>query len=95
MHAYFHFMASKPFKKKGPHALDVFIFEEIRPHVEKNTASGNAWKGAVERGHFYVYVNKRGSVFEWTNFPPMSANFPPKGYGVQGYWLDEWLRQTR
>ena len=45
--------------------------------------------GAVKFGHFYVVVEKIGSLFEWTNFPPFVA------YGVEGWWLDNLLKQGK
>jgi len=64
-HAYFHVGASKPFHKEGPRAFDVFIVEDVGTRGQKNTASGKPYNGAVNRRHFYVYVDKFGSVFEW------------------------------
>lgn len=58
-----------------------------RPHIEKNTAKGNAYMGAARHGHFYVVVDKKGSLGQWTDFPPLQA------YGVEGWWLDSLLKQ--
>ena len=46
-----------------------------------NRASGQSYKGAVDRGHFYVFVDKVGTVAAWTNYPSCQ----PTGYGVRGY----------
>ena len=51
MHAYFHLQAA--FKRRGRNALDAFIFEAIRPHLETNTAKGKSYMGAIRFGHFY------------------------------------------
>ena len=59
-HAYLHL--SKPFHRRGRSALEVFRFEGISPHLEPNTASGKAFTGAVRYGHFYVVVQKIGSL---------------------------------
>jgi len=87
IHSYFHL--AKEFRKKGADALSCFVFEGIRPHVEPNTARGNAFKGAVNMGHFYVVVEKVGSLFQWTDYPPWEA------YGVEAWWLDNWLKQGK
>ena len=87
IHAYFHLSAK--FKRRGRNAMDVFMFDGIRPHVEPNKASGKSYIGAVRHGHFYVVVNKIGSLEEWTDFPPWDA------YGVEGWWLDNLLKQGK
>eukprot|EP00434_Breviolum_minutum_P041390 symbB.v1.2.036816.t1/scaffold5285.1/size28895/3 len=87
LHAYLHL--SKPFRKSGREALAAFVFEGIRPHVEPNRAHGNAFQGAVKFGHFYVFCDKKGSLFNFTDFPPFEA------YGVQGWWLDNLLKDGK
>ena len=61
----------------------MFKFEGIHPHIEVNRAKGKSYIGAVRYGHFYVVVNKIGSIDSWTDFPPWDA------YGIEGWWLDE------
>ena len=63
MHLYLHMETQ--FRRRGRDALDNFAFEGIRPHVSPNTASGSAYKGAVDYGHFYVWVQKIGSADSW------------------------------
>jgi len=91
LHGYLHL--KKPFHKEGPSALECFHFVDgektHRPHLENNTASGRTYKGAVHHGHCYLAVDKVGSLFVWTNFPPFKA------YGVEGWWLDNWLKQGK
>ena len=45
--------------------------------------------GAVRFGHFYVYVDKIGSVMSWADFLPF------QDYGVEGWWLDNLLKQGK
>lgn len=71
LHAYFHL--SEPFRGQGSAALAPFEFETIRPHIETNTARGPAYKAAVNRGHYYVVVDKIGSLDAWTNYAPFEA----------------------
>ena len=84
IHAYLHL--EKQYRREGSDALAEFVFEGIRPHCEPNTARGPAYKGAVKMGHYYVVIQKIGSRFEWTDFPPFQA------YGVEPWWLDNWMK---
>jgi hypothetical protein len=86
-HVYFHLAA--PFRAEGKEALDFLAFENIHPHLQTNTARGNAYLGAVNRGHFYVVIDKIGSLFAWTNYPPFSA------YGPEAWWIDNWYKQGK
>ena len=61
LHAYMHL--AKPFHRRGANALDVFVFEGARPHVEPNKASAKSYMGAVKFGHFYVVCNKKGTLY--------------------------------
>ena len=85
MHVYMHL--AKAFHRKGADALDAFVFEGISPHLKPNRASGKSYAGAVHYGHFYVYVDKIGSVKAWSNFRPFES------YGVEGWWLDNEMKK--
>ncbi|CAE7355578.1 unnamed protein product, partial [Symbiodinium sp. CCMP2456] len=87
MHAYLHL--GKSFHRRGREALDVFSFEGVKPHLTPNTASGKSYMGAVRYGHFYVVVNKIGTIFNYTDFGPFKA------YGVEGWWLDNLLKSGK
>ena len=87
LHAYFHL--SDSFRSRGQEALAPFVFEGIRPHIETNTARGPAYSAAVNRGHYYVFIKKIGSLFEWTNFPPFQS------YGPEAWWIDNWYKQGK
>ena len=84
IHVYAHF--KKQFKRSS---IDMFVFEGIRPHLEKNTASGNTFEGAVRRGHYYVVVPKIGTFFEWADYLPF------RDYAVEGWWIDNWLKSGK
>ena len=60
LHAYLHL--SQTFHRRGRDALQVFEFEGIRPHLSPNTTSGKGYMGAVRHGHFYVVVDKIGTL---------------------------------
>ena len=68
VHAHVYIHMEKPYRRKGVPAD--FVFEGIKPRVDPNTATGTAFMGAVKHGHFYVFVNKKGSLFSWANFEP-------------------------
>eukprot|EP00438_Fugacium_kawagutii_P032000 Skav227529 [mRNA] locus=scaffold2269:219192:219918:- [translate_table: standard] len=86
VHFHFHFHLPKPFHRRGANALDQFQFEGVRPHVVPNTASGKSFQGAVRYGHFYVVVDKIGSLRSSTDYPPFKA------YAVEPWWLDNLLK---
>ena len=86
VHTHLYLHLETQFRRRGRDALDIFAFEGIRPHVSPNTASGSAYKGAVECGHFYVWVDKIGSLHSWADYEPW-ADYP-----VQGWWLDNLLK---
>ena len=81
VHVYFHL--AKPYHRRS---LDLFQFEGIHPHVVVNSCSGKTYMGGVNRGHFYVVVDKKGSVDFWTDYPPFEA------YAVEGWWIDQYLK---
>ena len=81
IHVYFHLKV--PFHRR---TLDLFVFEGIHPHVETNKCSGKTYMGGVNRGHYYVVVDKKGSVDSWTDYPPFQA------YAVEGWWIDQWYK---
>ena len=89
VHAHIYLHLEDPFRKEGRNALNVFRFDNIHPHLQTNTARGKAYLPTVRFGHFYVMVNKRGSLHAWSNFPPFEA------YGVEGWWLDNLLKQGK
>ena len=84
LHAYMHLAQS--FHRRGANALVDFVFRGIHPHLATNKASGNAYAGAVRYGHFYVVVDKKGSMKSWSNHRPFEA------YAVEGWWLDNLLK---
>jgi hypothetical protein len=88
-HAHIYLNMKKAFRKQGKHALDVFAFEGIKPHVVANKSTGRDYDGAVRYGHFYVVCEKKGSVDWWSTFSPWQQ------YAVEGWWLDNLLKQNK
>lgn len=64
LHAYTHL--AQPFHRHGANALGDFVCRSIDPHLATRAASGNAYAGAVRYGHFYVVVDKKGSMKSWS-----------------------------
>jgi hypothetical protein len=73
---------------------DALVFHGIRPDVRYTwgdltvqeggkAARGAAFAEASNRGHFYRWAPKRGSLFKGTNWPPFAK------YRVNGRWLED------
>ena len=58
-----------------------FAFLGIRPHVETNRARGANVDASRARAHFYVYANKVGTLYRYTDWWPFID------YEVNAYWL--------
>ena len=91
-----HLYLSMPFKKKfDVENLSSLAFENNRPHVETNKASGKAWLPAMRQGHFYNWVWKHGSLHRAANYTPRArgeATSDTEGeYTILGGWLDNLL----
>ena len=86
VHAHVFFHLAEQYQR---HNLDAFIFDGVQPHCEPNRASGSAYKGSVDRAHYYVIVDKIGTLFNYTDYPPFES------YGVEGWWIDNWLKQGK
>ena len=84
-HAYIHM--AQPYRRRG--VLTDFVSEGIRPRVDPNTATGSAYAGAANHGHFYAFVEKKGSLFSWSNFSPFTD------YKVEAWWLDNLMKQDK
>lgn len=89
VHAHIYLHSKKAYRRQGDDALAPFTFEEIHPHVNPNKSSGRDWEGAVRFGHFYVFADKIGTVESWSTYEPW------KSYAVEGWWLDNLLKQNK
>ena len=87
VHAHLYVHLKREFRSKR--GLKEFEFEGIPPHCETNMAKGKAFPGAVNHGHFYVYVEKKGSLFSWSSYMPF------KHYRVESWWLDNLLKHEK
>ena len=66
-----------------------FAFHGVRPDVRQTflaptkQARGANFLEASNRGHFYTWAPKLGTLYKGTNYPPWES------YRVQGRWLDD------
>lgn len=63
---------------------DCFQFGTLRAHVECNHARGKDVAVSRPRAHFYVYCNKRGSLWNYTDW------WPFLDYEVNPAWITSW-----
>ena len=67
---------------------DAWVFHNVRPRVDANTeARGpHEWLKSVQHGHFYVLVDKKGTVYSDTNYAPWVAGWAPEPWWVTKLW---------
>lgn len=61
-----------------------FAFGSLKPHVQCNHARGKDVAVSRARSHFYVFCNKTGSLWNWTNWQPFVD------YEVNPSWVTSW-----
>ena len=88
------------FWKKIDRAVCFFEFEGCRPNARTNDLLGEAWCGkrwrvSVDRGHFYVWANKKGTVRDKAGNLCVAANYEPawtsatERYDVRAEWPEK------
>ena len=88
------------FLKKTNCAASYFAFEGISPNARANDLLGAAWSGrrwqvSVDRGHFYVWANKKGTVRNASGSLCVAANYEPawteakETYEVKAEWPEQ------
>jgi len=67
---------------------DGFVFMQVRPRVDVNTEARSAWQWlkATQRGHFYVVVNKVGSLYCDSNYLPWTGRWVPDAHWCAALW---------
>ena len=71
--------------------LDAFLFHGVSPDARPTwtqteagkAARGSSYADSVNRGHFYCWVPKKGTLFRGTNWKPFLK------YRVNGRWLED------
>lgn len=78
LHAYFSWLGPNT-KGVNSRNTDDWVFAGVRPRVDVNTEmrGGAHWLKAVQRGHFYCSVHKKGALFTCTNYPPWDGVWVP------------------
>ena len=68
--------------------LDAWMFQGVRPRVDTNTEARSPWLWlkAAQHGHFYVAVQKSGTVFAATNYPAWGGLWAPDAAWVVSLW---------
>ena len=87
LHAYFSW--TKPGKGGVDHrTTDAWVFKGARPRVDVNTEGRGPryWLKSVQHGHFYVSVQKKGTVYADTNYPPWVAGWAPEPWWITKLW---------
>ena len=67
---------------------DAWVFQNRRPRVDVNSEARGPyeWLRAVQHGHFYVSVHKKGAVFTDSNYKPWVDNWVPEAWWVVSLW---------
>ena len=83
MHAYFYWNNGVGIYRRN---TDEFVFEEVRPRVDVNTAkSPKFFYLAACHGLWYVTIKKHGTVENATNYVPWTHYVPKAGW-LEGLW---------
>ncbi|CAJ1441512.1 unnamed protein product [Effrenium voratum] len=64
-------------------SLQSVLFQGVTPHASPCTARGPSVRDALNRGHFYVFADKQGTLEVAT-----SGWVPWSDYSVKGWWID-------
>ena len=87
LHAYFSW--SKPGQNGVDHrTTNGWVFSGIRPRVDVNSENRgrHMWMKSVQHGHFYVSVQKKGTAYTDTNYPPWEAGWAPEPWWITKLW---------
>ena len=81
-----HLMLQMSRQKK--YCVNRFLFEGLRPNAQANDVFGEGWckkpgryQVSMDRGHFYVWANKKGTVVDETGALCVSGNYAPAWTG--------------
>ena len=61
------------------------ILEKLALDAEEKRGP-HEWLRAVQHGHFYVQVEKAGTHFSSTNYPPWTGQWAPEAWWVTSLW---------
>jgi hypothetical protein len=71
---------------------DAWVFQGVRPRVDKNTEARGPWRWlrATQHGHFYVQVNKEGTLYSATSYAVWES-WVPDAIWVTKLWKEHKL----
>ena len=78
--------------------LDAFLFHGVRPDARATwtqteagkAARGSSYADSVNRGHFYCWAPKKGTLYRGTNWKPF-FNYRVNGRWLEDLWADDKL----
>jgi len=78
-----------------------FFFEGLRPNAQANDYFGEGWcskpgryQVSLDRGHFYVYANKKGTVVDDGSALCVAGNYTPAWTdGASTYVVKAWVHE--
>ena len=82
------------FRSKLNRSATAFVFESVKPNVRSNDLlgegfGGNRYQASVDRGHFYVWANKRGTVVDTSGALLRTGNCEPAWTRLEGTSLQD------
>jgi hypothetical protein len=88
------------FTSQKHRSVSNYCFEGLRPHAAANDLLGDGfskkrWQSSVDRGHFYCWANKRGTVRDHCGDLCVGGNYAPAwtgkpcNYPVLGAWAEK------
>ena len=88
------------FTSQRHRAVSSFCFEGLRPHAAANDVLGEGfskkrWQSSCDRGHFYCWANKRGTMRDLCGDLCVGGNYSPAwtgkpcNYPVLGAWPEK------
>ena len=80
------------FRSKLDRCVSAFVFEEAKPNARANDLlgeglGGNRYQASMDRGHFYVWANKRGTVVDASGALCRAGNCEPARARLEGTTL--------
>ena len=95
------------FHKGADRTAQLFVFEGRCPNASTNDLLGvswsrsDKWQVSVDRGHFYVWANKKGTVREANGKLCVAANYEPawthakETYAVKAEWPEKLWKEYK
>jgi hypothetical protein len=98
VHFHCYFSWHKPGSQGIDHrTTDEWTYCSVRPRVDTNSErrGPHEWLRATQHGHFYVSVDKRGTLYTDTNYPPWESDWVPEAWWVVSLWREHKLEHDK